>query len=460
MQANTLHPLPRPGAPRLLALAAGLCFSGAAAAGTAEQARIGELEKKLEKSLQLIEQLSTRLQQIEHNAAPALGKAAAAQEAAGAATAASGANAEALGAQQARLDQIERNLVQVADTSAKRRDLGLPLHGFADVGYAYASKPLANRQSGFVLGNLDVYLTPDLGERVKAIVELAFEYDERGNGVGTDVERLQMGYTFSDALTLWAGRFHTPYGYWNTAFHHGAQISPSILRPRLVAFEDQGGILPSHTVGVMAAGASRMDGGRLHYEAFAGNGSRLLGDSGDKVLDYNAGKDDNHNKAFGANLRYTFDGALDGVTVGANALTERIDEDATANQTRLNMQGVFVAVDHADWEIISEYYRFRNRDLSGGSGTHASWAGFAHVGYAVSPAWTPYLRLEKAVLDQTDNYFLGNANGRSYTRQVLGLKYNLSNTSALKLEFNQTKELQPSGEFNYHEARAQVAIRF
>jgi hypothetical protein len=43
---------------------------------------------------------------------------------------------------------------------------------------------------------------------------------------------------------------------------------------------------------------------------------------------------------------------------------------------------------------------------------------------------------------------------------VLGLKYNLSNTSALKLEFNQTKELQPSGEFHYHEARAQVAIRF
>lgn len=187
-----------------------------------------------------------------------------AQADAAAASASARAASEALVAQQARIEQVESNLVQVADTSAKRREMALPVHGFADVGYAYASKPRDNRKSGFVLGNFDLYLTPDLGHRVKTIIELAFEYDEKGNSVGTDVGRLQMGYTFSDELTLWAGRFHTPYGYWNTAFHHGAQISPSIARPRLIAFEDQGGILPSHTVGVMATGTSRIDGGRLN----------------------------------------------------------------------------------------------------------------------------------------------------------------------------------------------------
>ncbi|MYM38749.1 DUF3138 family protein [Duganella qianjiadongensis] len=446
--------------PRLLALAVSLCFSGAALAGTSEQARIAELEKKLEKSMALIEQLSNRLQQVEAGAAPASASASKAQAAAAEATASARAASETLVAQQARIEQVESNLVQVADTSAKRREMGLPVHGFADVGYAYASKPLDKRKSGFVLGNFDLYLTPDLGDRVKTIIELAFEYDEKGNSVGTDVERLQMGYTFSDELTLWAGRFHTPYGYWNTAFHHGAQISPSIARPRLIAFEDQGGILPSHTVGAMATGTTRIDGGRLNYEAFVGNGSRLAGDTGDKTLDYNAGKDDNNNKAVGANVRYTFGGVLDGVTVGLNALRQQVDEENTANKTRLNMTGAFVAVDRDNWEIISEYYRFRNQDLSGNTGKHSSWAGFAHLGYAINPVWTPFVRLEKAVLDQADNYFLGNINGRSYQRQVFGAKYNLTNTTALKLEMNRTKELQPAGEFQYHEARAQVAIRF
>ncbi len=450
----------RPLTPRLLALAVSLCFSAAAVAGPSEQARITELEKKLEKSLALIEALSNRLQQVEAGAAPASATAGKAQAVAAEASASAQATNAALVAQQARLEQVESNLVQVADTSAKRREVGLPVHGFADVGYAYASKPLDNRKSGFVLGNFDLYLTPDLGDRVKTIIELAFEYDEKGNSVGTDVERLQMGYTFSDELTLWAGRFHTPYGYWNTAFHHGAQITPSIMRPRLIAFEDQGGILPSHTVGVMATGTTRIDSGRLNYEAFVGNGSRLTGDVGDKSLDYNAGKDDNNNKAVGANLRYTFGGVLDGVTIGTNVMRQQVDEEGTPISTRLNMLGAFAAVDRDNWEFISEYYRFRNQDLSGNTGSHSSWAGYAHLGYALSPLWTPFVRLEKAVLDQGDNYFLNNVNGRSYQRQVLGAKYNLTNTTALKFELNRTKELQPAGEFQYHEARAQVAIRF
>lgn len=94
-----------------------------------------------------------------------------------------------------------------------------------------------------------------------------------------------------------------------------------------------------------------------------GNGSRLSGETGDKTLDYNAGKDDNNNKAVGANVRYTFGGALDGVPVGLNAMRQQVDEENTANKTRLNMTGAFVAVDCDNWEIISEYYRFRNQGL-------------------------------------------------------------------------------------------------
>jgi hypothetical protein len=440
-----------------MALAIGLCFAVSAHAGQTEKERIAELEKKLDKSMALIEQLSSRLHQLESSKPTPQAVTATIKEETRQAVETSAAR---IATQEAQIVQLERSLLQVAESTAKRGDLGLPLHGFLDVGYAHSSQDLNGRKSGFVLGNLDLYLTPQFGDRVKSIVEMAFEYNEKGDAVGTDLERLQIGYTFSDALTLWAGRVHTPYGYWNTAYHHGGQLQPSILRPRMVAFEDQGGILPSHSVGMMASGSARMANGRLSYDFIVGNGSRITGDAGDKSLDYNAGKDDNSDKAVGANVRYAFNGELDGVTVGLHALTEQINEETTPNKTRMNMMGGYLVLDRNNWEVIGEYYKFNNKDLSGTTGSHSSWAGFVHAGYAINDFWTPYLRIEKASLDQRDNYFLAQVSGRSYNRQVGGIRYNLNNSAALKFELNQTTETVPAGDNKFNEARLQFAVRF
>lgn len=417
-------------------------FLSVSAYAASEGERIADLEKKLEKSLALIEQLSSRLSQVEG------GKTALPAPAAAAATAAT---------QGERIDQLERTIIQVSENSAKRNDLGVPLHGFADVGYVQSnSRAAADRKSGFALGTLDVYLTPQFGDRVKSIVELAFEYDAEG-GLATDLERLQFGYTFSDAATLWAGRFHTPFGNWNTAFHHGPQIQTSVIRPRFIDFEDKGGILPTHGVGLLASGGLRAGSGKLQYDAYLANGNSITGG----VLDFNAFKDDNSNKMVGGNLRYEFGDALEGLTLGAHALSQQVDSrDAGFASTKMNVFGAFAVLDQGNWEVISEYYRFRNKDLSGTSGTHSSWAGFAQAGYTLAAHWTPYLRLEKAVLDQTDNYFLGQNSGRSYQRQALGLRYNLNPLSALKVELNRTREQLVPAEHKTNEVRLQFAVRF
>jgi len=44
------------------------------------------------------------------------------------------------------------------------------------------------------------------------------------------------------------------------------------------------------------------------------------------------------------------------------------------------------------------------------------------LGYRVE-RWTPFVRLEKAALNQADNYFAALATGRAYSRQALGLRY-------------------------------------
>lgn len=436
---------PYPRTHQVLGLLVSLALLAPVQAAPADEARIAELEKKLEKSLALIEQLSARLSQLEGGkSAPPVAQPAPDQ----------------MAAQAERMEQLEKSLLQVSDNAAKRNEIGLPLRGFADVGYARADQP-GGRKSGFTLGTLDLYLTPAVGERGKSIIELALEYDSDG-GLAVDLERLQLGYTVSDALTLWGGRFHTPLGYWNTAFHHGAQMQTSVLRPRLIEFEDRGGILPAHAVGLLASGGLRVGAGRLHYDAFLANGNRIAAG----VLDFNTVQDDNRDKLFGANLRYAFGGPLEGLTLGVHGLKQQVDRQADPadslafTSTRVQALGAFAAFERGNWELMGEYYGFRNKDLAGGRGTHSSWAGFAQAGYTWQADWTPYLRLEKAVLEQADPYFSGLTQGRSYQRQALGLHYKLNHLTALKLELLQTTDEKTPVRLKTNDLRLQLAVRF
>ncbi|MGC2049694.1 MAG: hypothetical protein WA635_13925, partial [Gallionella sp.] len=202
---------------------------------------------------------------------------------------------------------------------------GVPLHGFLDVGYAINSKDSTNPAlpglpNGFNVGSLDIYLTPQFEGKVKTLIELIFENTPEGS-LATDLERAQIGYTFSDAATMWAGRFHSPYGYWNTAYHHGAQMQTAILRPRFLDFVDKGGILPAHMIGLWANGKIRAGGGRFTYDAYAGNGPGIAVEPGvGGVLDPQTAGDSNHQAMVGFNLGYEFGGWADGLRLALYGL--------------------------------------------------------------------------------------------------------------------------------------------
>jgi hypothetical protein len=121
-------------------------------AGAAEDARIAELQQRLDESLRLIADLSMRVRQLEQ--AKATDVAAAAPV-----TPARDANPN-------RLEAVEAKVAQIESASASRRadDSGLAMHGFADVG-AGSRNPFDAELKGFNIGNLDFYLTPRLGDR-------------------------------------------------------------------------------------------------------------------------------------------------------------------------------------------------------------------------------------------------------------------------------------------------------
>jgi hypothetical protein len=421
-----------------------------------DAARIHELEKKLEKSLELSKALADRVNQIDG------GKTGATETPV----------AKKVAEQETRLADLEKNVAQTAENASNQSSLsvmGVPIHGFATLGYAAISKhpaPAANatgEKTGFNLSNVDFYLSPNYGDHFKSLVELNFEYSETGQ-LNTDLERVEAGYTFNDALTVWAGRFHTPYGIWNTAYHHGQYIQTSTERPRFVAFEDQGGILPAHTVGIQASGTIPAGPGKVQYDAFIGNGSRTLLDKGATTgtLDFNPVGNDKGGSAVGGSVRYAFN---NGLTVGAHAASEKVnvynDTNDLQNSTKMRFYGGYYFFEKEGWESIGEYYKFNNKDESGTTGGHSSWAGFAQLGYTIKDTWTPYARYEKASLDQTDNYFSSLASGRSYDRDVVGLRYDFNKSAALKFEFNRTNEHETDGSIqNEKEFRIQYALKF
>lgn len=353
-------------------------------------------------------------------------------------------------------------------TSAAALGGEVPLHGFADIGYSHVSKDLSGDKPGrgFTLGSLDLFFTPQFGDRVKMLAELFFEFEETGEMV-TEMERLQLGYAIGDRATAWVGRFHTPLGYWNTAYHHGAQIQTSLLRPKFMEFEDRGGIMPVHTTGLWATGKYGILQGALTYDVYAGNGSRILSDASLKgILDPNNTRDDNGNKAAGFNLGYEFGGSLEGLRLGVHGLRQEVGtyvgaSSTPASRTMLKTVGGYMVYINNNWEGITEYYRFNNQDLSADTGSHRSWASFAQLGYFFSTGLTPYARVEKADLNQDDSYFSQQVSGRSYTRQALGIRYDLNTRAAIKFEINRTKQTDsPPSAGSFNEARAQYAIRF
>ncbi|MBC7377294.1 MAG: hypothetical protein H7346_07650 [Burkholderiaceae bacterium] len=416
-----------------------------------EDARIQALEKRLEQSLGLIDQLTRRLAELETRNPPQ----AKAAPAPATLLAAAVAQPEAT----ERLAAVEEGMrsLSAAAGNARPADTGLPLHGFADVGYVYHDKKDEGRRNGSTLGTFDIYLTPQFGSNVRSLLELAFEYDS-GGALGTDLERVQIGYAFSDDLVVWAGRFHTPYGYWNTAFHHGAQIQTSITRPKFLSFEDGGGIMPAHAVGAWATGRFATDLGRVSYDLYVANGNRISGG----VLNFNASGDDNGKPLVGFNLGLS-PKALPGLTLGLHGLRQTVsgeNADATASgAARTQMLGGYGFYEDDNFEVLGEYYRFNNLDLASGGGKHHSTAGYFQLGYKLMDRLTAFGRYEKTSLNKADPYFNLQESGTSYSQTSLGLRYDLDPRAALKLELdNQHEPLNPVG--NVRSLRAQYAVRF
>lgn len=340
------------------------------------------------------------------------------------------------------------------------RAAALEIHGFGDVSYARDNHDDADPEENngaFLIGPLDFYIAERIGPRLDVLAEFAFESG------AIDVERLQVGYLFSDAFKVYAGRVHTALGYWNTAYHHGAFLHTTIKRPLFLRFEDEGGILPVHSVGLMGSGRSFLRAGELSYAVVVGNGSSIAEVDGAPELDPNTDGDPNKNKAVGLHTAFAPNG-LHGWAFGASLYESRVLNVVSlvsvppilAGDVTQTIVGADLSKTMGPFELLAEYFLLRHKDHLGVGGATTNHLYYVQTGYEFRELLTPYARHEQVSIEEGDPFAaaLGSVDTRIETA---GIRVRLGEQSVVKVE---GRFVATDGAEHHQEYGAQWAFTF
>lgn len=341
-------------------------------------------------------------------------------------------------------EKITKEKVTLVDTSAtdemnsRNKYPSLKIDGFADVGFHYekAGADADDQNNSFVLGQLDLFINSNLQEKLSVLSELVFEHDDT-NALVTDLERIELCYVVSDLFKINMGRFHTPVDLWNILYHHGAWLRTPIDRPNFVEFEDGGGILPSHLIGLNITGTHNGEALKFDYNFAVGNGRGRIEDEVTTVVDHNAFK------ALVLMLLFS-PNAIDGLTIGETTWFDRIPSNPAPSAADLAngviaragdmdelIQGGILQYNHKHIEWLSEfsyiYHKDRTTDV-----TYHNYGAYAQLGYHIKK-FTPYLRFDYLKLDSADTFYApSTADLNGYH---VGLRWDPFDFAALKLEY-------------------------
>jgi len=334
------------------------------------------------------------------------------------------------------------------------------LNGFTDVSFTKSTegnnRPVGDdeyRNGDFAFGTLDLYLAQTVDD-IDVLVELIVE---KGNVL--DLERLTIGYTFSDAAKLRVGRFHTPIGFWNNAYHHGVQLQPTIERPDFLKFEDDGGIIPTHVVGASLSGRVNTGVGAVDYSAMIGNGPMI--ETVEGVLSPNNISDNNVGKAVAFNAAIS-PSALEGLKLGVSGHIAEIKSNDIPMTVAVDQAIYAFAATYANGPLglAAEYYTINDKDEA----TEDDFSNNAYYGlitYTFMEKWVPYVMYEnlsvKDSVGDEDPYMAALEIGRDTEELTVGLRYNINYRSSVKGEY---RNIIDEGGADWNEVAFQWALAF
>lgn len=290
----------------------------------------------------------------------------------------------------------------------------------------------AKPHSTFAVGTLGLRMLGELGPSLDALAELGFE---TADGVPVaDVEQIAIRWRRGPGQ-LQVGRFHTDLGYWNTAYHHGLWLQLPIERPHILRFEDDGGLLPVHWVGIEYGLSGSVGDGKATFVTAIGNGR------GDIIDDVRISSETNEPKSVLAKARYK----ARSVEVGISAIYDVIAPASAAIRPALPdrkidelIANAYLVVRGDGPVVIADGYVIQHR----ANATTTTFGGYALIGYAVTSWLTPYAAVDFVDGADDDPYFVPDptvAVAFDVVEGIAGVRFDTSTWSALKLELQYQK---------------------
>jgi hypothetical protein len=228
---------------------------------------------------------------------------------------------------------LEAELSAAADSSLPSTP-ALDLYGFTDFTFTTEigeHSAIGPPHPTFAVGNLNLYLSSQLSESWRSLIEVRFLYLPHGavpsaqrfdpsvqridtsvtdpadvlrpvRWGGIEIERVWLEYNVSSVLTLRGGQWLTPYGIWNV--DHGSPTFIPTIRPYVVGEA----LFPERQTGLEAYGSAYVDATQVGYHVTLSNGRGPI----------DAYQDLDDNKGFGGRLFVRNESLLGVLTLGVS----------------------------------------------------------------------------------------------------------------------------------------------
>jgi hypothetical protein len=240
------------------------------------------------------------------------------------------------------------------------------------------------------------------------------------------LERVLLDYSLNDYFNLSVGRYHTAIGYYNTAYHNATWFQTATERPYIFEYEDEGGILPIHMVGLEASGQIPSGRWGLHYVAEVGNG--LASDPlAEPVQNY---VDENGHKAVNIAV-FARPDAIPGLQLGFSAYKDVISLPSSPkiNET---ITDAYAVLTRPRFEWLNEALMIRH--ASAGEHVYETPAFYSQISERFG-LYRPYFRYQYVNASSQEPLFpqVGLRTGPS-----VGIRFDPTGSVALKLQYDYT----------------------
>lgn len=297
--------------------------------------------------------------------------------------------------------------------------------GFADLNYFNRED-----QSDDVAGQAVGHIIAELTTKIAVFSEISAKARPANSDV--DVERLFIRYDFTDVFQLSGGKYHSPIGYWNSAYHHGAWLQTTVARPHAYRFGSS--MVPIHFEGLLAEGRFVQQGSGVGYQLGFGTG---------KHNNVSETHEDGHSKhdvdgKDGVTARvYLRPVDIWGLDIGLSYYQDTVERSSSEGDIDERMVNVYLAWERESPEFIWEYMYFNHEKASGSHDEASGYSTYFQFAHRIGSQWKPYLRAEITETERNDPLFPHT--NEDYKGVTAGLRWDFNYWGALKLEVRNEK---------------------